>query len=122
MNASTFALLIYVVVSAISGIIKLLAQKEEARKAAEQEPVFFEEDRAQFEEMAERDTKPQSPERMPSIFDEMELETKVQEELEPVSQAGRKIPSVKWRPNLAQAVIMSEILSSPRAKRPWPNR
>ena len=122
MNASTFALLIYVVVSAISGIIKLLAQKEEARKAAEQEPVFFEEARAQFEEMAERDTKPQSPERMPSIFDEMELETKVQEELEPVSQAGRKIPSVKWRPNLAQAVIMSEILSSPRAKRPWPNR
>ncbi|MDI9442031.1 MAG: hypothetical protein QM392_07890 [Bacillota bacterium] len=122
MNASTFALLIYVVVSAISGIIKLLAQKEEARKAAEQEPVFFEEDRAQFEEMAEGDTKPQSPERMPSIFDEMEFETKVLEELEPVSQAGRKIPSVKWRPNLAQAVIMSEILSSPRAKRPWPNR
>lgn len=112
MNLSA-ALVVYIVVAVISGVIRRLAERKTIDKRRTERPIGVGDDAVLFDEI----------DSATEIFAEMEFETEHRDERElKTAPASGRSRGRKWRPNMAQAVIMSEILRSPRAKRPWPHR
>ncbi|HHY16071.1 MAG TPA: hypothetical protein GX521_08355 [Firmicutes bacterium] len=141
MNLSA-ALVVYVLVAVISGVIRKLAENKEAdqrqldrTRDMRDRAVPFDEIDSAVEIFADADggadgdghvddSGPGSAVKgAPGIFGEMEFGSGGwdEEPAQPERPSGRT-PRRQWRPNMAEAVIMSEILRRPRAKRPWPQR
>lgn len=128
-------LILYILVSIIGGLIKKAAEDksqgqprvktqvgkhgqsypdtvshEEIERALVQrfQEIIPEEQAQQIDADAERQAVP------------TELETEEEPKIVSKERKKQRIPSLQ--PSLAQAVVMSEIIRQPRAKRPWPSR
>lgn len=118
------ALIVYILVAVVSGVIKKLAEKktmdeQRGRSAHDDDGVVPFDEIDSSTQIFPDDTDAISRGGPGSLFDtEFEVENWDKPDAEVVEGARAK----KWRPNMAQAVIMSEILRSPRSKRPWPHR
>ncbi len=127
MNLSA-ALVVYILVAVIGGVIKKLAEIKTAEQrrmgrshdATGDAVPFYEIDSA--EEIFADDSHLDSVEETQGIFAETEFDSEDWEEEREQAPPAKRSSRRRWQPNMAQAVIMSEILRSPRAKRPWPER
>lgn len=126
--ANWIGLVFYVVVAIISGLIKRSADEKarSRRRASRQdipdEVVSFEEIEEAVVQVFQEDS--EAPLR-PMVTEESDHSLSDEErEFEYTKEETRTIPRrpVLGRPDLAQAVIMAEIIRMPRAKRPWPIR
>lgn len=111
---SSAGIIIYVVVAIISGLIKKMAEDKTRQKQAWTDSNQTDPYTISLEDMLAEDSEPVET---PTTFEIEEEPRSQQVAVSPVRQ--RRIPP---RLNVAQAIVMSEIIRAPRAKRPWPSR
>lgn len=132
-------LILYIIVSIIGVLVKRIAENKQAKtsvgKRGEHYPemVSFEEiEQAlvqRFQEVAEP-AQSKQPEQIVAVsqdeLDDSEEEYSDEQQSEEELILGGSVrpkPRISsLQPNLAQAVVMAEIVRPPRSKRPWPSR